>query len=141
MFILYMGSLFSKKPNFGIAFGIKSWAYKYMEEYGIYSDDLNKENLAQVFIEKILGDTKLSQDDKKWRLIRVRDKIEEMRLTQNSKNFIPEVKKAYQIIEENKKKYILEINEAIKILSPETTSPNPNVAANAANLLQTQLFV
>ena len=130
-----MGSIFSStpEPNFFLAFGaLRTPIGKYIDQYSI-SDVLDEKNLAQVFIEKINGDDKLLPKDKISRLKDVLGKINIMKLGPNSNRVLQEIKKAHEIIEKNRNRYVSEIEEAIKKiqLSNVTAKRAPVTAANA----------
>lgn len=109
---------FSKPPNFWFVFNYglsrnrknKNIGDKnLMTRYKILDEDLNKDNLAQVFISKIMKEPDTEEQikvlyDLGWRLKVIRGH-------EVSKNTQPEIKKAIEIIRDNYEKYEAQINK------------------------------
>jgi hypothetical protein len=140
-------NFFSKPPNFGTVFDFglsrnrktgNTGDKNLMTRYKIFDEDLDKDNLAQVFISKIMTEPNTEEQikvlyDLGWRLGVIRSH-------ELSKNTQPEIRKAIEIIKDNFIKYDTQINKKIAELkakkiansnSTGTTTASANSAANA----------
>ena len=138
-------NFFSKPPNFWFVFNFglsrnrktgNTGDKNLMTRYKIFNEDLDKDNLAQVFISKIMKEQDTEEQikvlyDLGWRL-------KEIRGHEVSKNTQPEIKKAIEIIRDNYKKYEIQINKKIAELNAKkianstgTTTASANSAANS----------
>ena len=139
-------NFFSKPPDFWFVFNfglshngkIRNTDKNLMTRYKIFDEDLDKDNLAQVFISKIMTEPNTEEQikvlyDLGWRL-------KEIRSQEVSKNTKPEIKKAINIIRDNYKKYETQIEKKIAELNPKTiananstgtTTAPANSAANS----------
>ena len=118
-------SIFSKPPDFAIILGGNS-AERFMGKYSVFDKNLDKDNFAQVFINKIVKDENLSLDDKIKELSYLSMVLDRVKQKNRSKNMIDGVKKALDIIKDNYQKYDKEVTEAIKTLQEEKKNKNKN---------------
>ena len=124
MFILYMGSLFSK-PDFSKITIIGDL----IVEYNINSKELNGDNLINVFINKIMESTTNSNDTKLRSLYNLQSKFEDVykKGMQYWKTSI--AKKEAEIFYDKYDSYKISIKEIIKKL--ENKNKNAKAARNA----------
>ena len=124
MFILYMGSLFSK-PDFSKITIIGDL----IDEYNINSKELNGDNLINVFINKIMESTTNSNDTKLRSLYNLQSKFEDVyrKGMQYWKTSI--AKKEAEIFYDKYESYKISIKEIIKKL--ENKNKNAKAARNA----------
>jgi hypothetical protein len=127
--------IFKKPPDFYFLFGtggIKNMHgdKNLMVKYEIVNEDLDKDNLALVFIDRIIKNKEII--DKKKALEEVKMKLFNISIRQqNSKTTLPKIIEAKNIIKDNLKKYEKQIDEKIKELQPNP-SEKPPANSNAA---------
>jgi len=127
---------FKKAPEFWMAFnhGLKrnkktgnTGDGNLMTKYKINNEDLDENNLADVFINKIMKDT--NNTDKSIALNELLDRLSRIKNREVDKEVLPEIKKAIFIIKDNYTKYEDKIKKRIESVKP---AANANAAANAA---------
>jgi hypothetical protein len=129
-----MGSWVSKQPEFWMVFnhGLKrnritgnTGDGNLMTKYNINNEDLDANNLADVFISKIMDDSKTT--DKNFALNELLDRLSRIKNRDIDKDVLPEIKKAIFIIKENYIKY----EDKIKIKLTTTANSAATTTANA----------
>jgi len=129
---------FKKAPEFWMAFnhGLKrnkktgnTGDGNLMTKYKINNEDLDENNLADVFINKIMKDT--NNTDKSIALNELLDRLSRIKNREVDKEVLPEIKKAIFIIKDNYTKYEDKIKKRIESVKP---AANANAAAKPANL-------
>ena len=98
-------NFFSKPPDFWFVFNfglshngkIRNTDKNLMTRYKIFDEDLDKDNLAQVFISKIMTEPNTEEQIKV--LYDLERRLKEIRSQEVSKNTNPEIKKAINIKE------------------------------------------
>ena len=136
-------NFFSKPPDFWFVFNfglshngkIRNTDKNLMTRYKIFDEDLDKDNLAQVFISKIMTEPNTEEQIKV--LYDLERRLGRIRSQEVNKNTKPEIKKAIIIIRDNYKKYETQINEKIaelnaKTIANEKSTGTTTVPANSA---------
>ncbi len=122
--------IFTEVPNFYFLFSAKlknmHGNENLMVRYQIVNKDLDKDNLALVFIDRIIKDDKIT--NKIQSLGEVQTKLINISSREISKNTKSEIKKAILIIKENLKIYEKQFEEKI---NESEQKKNANAVANA----------